>query len=276
MPNVTAGGADGRGRTRKPTDGVSEQVLAQREYYREYAAARRRGEKYSRPRKPANDCGPTEVRACNRCGLSGPAAETFYRDPRAGGGYSSQCRACRRSQNEASRQRRMARPASEIPVPDAKTCRGCEAIKPASEYDVSRSNLDGLNSRCKECRAPQKAAWQRDNWDHCYRKMMSWIQDNPERHRMLARTSASRRRAGGRPPHPILIYAKTLGECHICNLPVSPDEFHVDHVQPVAKGGDNQMVNLMPAHPTCNQKKSARHVDDLSPEFLESCIEGVI
>lgn len=51
------------------------------------------------------------------------------------------------------------------------------------------------------------------------------------------------------------VYAKTNGVCGICGLAVSFDEFAVDHIDPVSKGGPHLLWNLQPAHKACNSRK---------------------
>ena len=59
-------------------------------------------------------------------------------------------------------------------------------------------------------------------------------------------------------------------DCHICNKPISLDaprrsglpnwelSLHIDHVQPLSKGGDDTLENVRPAHAQCNMRKSAK------------------
>ena len=53
--------------------------------------------------------------------------------------------------------------------------------------------------------------------------------------------------------------------CHICGQPIDyalpstdPMSFVVDHVIPLAKGGDDTLDNKAAAHRTCNSTKAAR------------------
>jgi 5-methylcytosine-specific restriction endonuclease McrA len=47
------------------------------------------------------------------------------------------------------------------------------------------------------------------------------------------------------------------GRCGICGDPVDPTDFHVDHVIPLARGGEHSYANTQPAHPPCNLRKAA-------------------
>jgi 5-methylcytosine-specific restriction endonuclease McrA len=52
--------------------------------------------------------------------------------------------------------------------------------------------------------------------------------------------------------------------CHLCDLPVDPQAFHLDHVIPLAVEPIEAPWNAAVAHPTCNVRKHARLVP-LSP-----------
>lgn len=53
------------------------------------------------------------------------------------------------------------------------------------------------------------------------------------------------------------IYDRDNGICHLCKLPVPREAFDLDHVTPLAEGGDDTPKNLRVAHPSCNTKKGA-------------------
>jgi 5-methylcytosine-specific restriction endonuclease McrA len=47
------------------------------------------------------------------------------------------------------------------------------------------------------------------------------------------------------------------GKCAVCRSAL--DKYHVDHIMPLALGGDNTNENLQLLCPTCNLSKSAKH-----------------
>lgn len=56
-----------------------------------------------------------------------------------------------------------------------------------------------------------------------------------------------------------VIYARDGGICMKCGKEVSKDNFHVDHIVPVSKGGDEwDLENLELSCPECNLKKGAK------------------
>jgi 5-methylcytosine-specific restriction endonuclease McrA len=50
-------------------------------------------------------------------------------------------------------------------------------------------------------------------------------------------------------------YALQHGKCHWCDKPVG-DKYHIDHIIPLSKGGDNSARNICIACPFCNRSKS--------------------
>ena len=51
------------------------------------------------------------------------------------------------------------------------------------------------------------------------------------------------------------------GKCGICGKPFN--EFHIDHIIPLSRGGSNTIGNLQLTHSTCNLKKGSKSPEDL-------------
>ena len=74
------------------------------------------------------------------------------------------------------------------------------------------------------------------------------------------------------------IYCRGGGRCWYCGVALDPAAFDVDHVIPVAHGG-NGLDNLVPSCPPCNRGKGNRSVEvfrairqrkrDGAPLFIE-------
>lgn len=52
--------------------------------------------------------------------------------------------------------------------------------------------------------------------------------------------------------------------CQYCGHAAPEVVLHVDHIEPVAKGGDNEIINLITSCAGCNAGKSDRRLDDQS------------
>jgi 5-methylcytosine-specific restriction endonuclease McrA len=57
--------------------------------------------------------------------------------------------------------------------------------------------------------------------------------------------------------HPLVVLERDDGVCGICGEDVDPQNYHVDHIVPLAKGGEHSYRNTQAAHPACNMKKWA-------------------
>lgn len=57
---------------------------------------------------------------------------------------------------------------------------------------------------------------------------------------------------------PRIVYEMHGGMCGICKEFVPQDDFEVDHVIPLSKGGMHGYVNVQPSHPDCNRKKGVQ------------------
>lgn len=64
------------------------------------------------------------------------------------------------------------------------------------------------------------------------------------------------------------IYNRYKGRCAICGRFVPYDEFTIDHIIPLAKGGDNAMENLQCAHSWCNYVKRCDSMQELNRKLI--------
>jgi len=58
---------------------------------------------------------------------------------------------------------------------------------------------------------------------------------------------------------PSVVFARDKGVCGICRLPVARNQpWHVDHIEPLSKGGAHSYDNSQLAHARCNRSKQAK------------------
>lgn len=102
-------------------------------------------------------------------------------------------------------------------------------------------------------------------YSHAYRvsspeKIEAWRQTNGDKLRGQNRHRYALRRAGDghyTADDVKRIYAMQKGKCPHCGKKLG-DDYHVDHIQPVSKGGSNRASNIQLLCPPCNLKKAAR------------------
>lgn len=60
------------------------------------------------------------------------------------------------------------------------------------------------------------------------------------------------------------VWDKSNGRCWYCGVQTNPwKDFCIDHHHPSAKGGSDEIDNLVPCCRTCNSRKSARDIEYL-------------
>lgn len=96
--------------------------------------------------------------------------------------------------------------------------------------------------------------------------MADWRKANPEKDRENRRASQSRRRAGGKGASPTEMKAWAAQQqkiCHWCGARCE-ENYHVDHYEPLARGGRHEIANLVISCPPCNLRKSAKDPYDFA------------
>jgi hypothetical protein len=58
------------------------------------------------------------------------------------------------------------------------------------------------------------------------------------------------------------IWKKTGGKCCYCGSKLTRSGMTIDHLHPVAKGGRNDLANLVPACRSCNSSKGTKSVEE--------------
>lgn len=97
--------------------------------------------------------------------------------------------------------------------------------------------------------------------------VQAWRERNPGLARERSRLDRAKRRArvaGARVEKHIRVKWLHNWEsklCGICDLLIE-DDYHIDHIIPLTKGGAHTTTNLQLAHPFCNRSKSNKLASD--------------
>lgn len=220
------------------------------------------------------------TKRCCKCELHLPAV-LFCADKRATDGLQPRCRKCtnegrilaRQANPEKYRARESAyyaNNAAKILATNAKSrAKHIDTIRLRKKKDYLAVRDDpAFKQRKKEyndARKDEKRAYDREyrarREDELKAIHAAWREKNPEKVKTIQMSYVARRRsqiASGDPTK--LIHAWRIGAkkvCHWCSVKC-PDDYHVDHYEPLAKGGKHVVSNLVIACPKCNHTKNAR------------------
>lgn len=163
-------------------------------------------------------------------------------------------------------------------VDGKRICPACGESKPLSEW---------TRHRCKKCSAAATAAWRSRNptqpkvdeirpCDHCG----TWYASNGQRPRYCSTECVESNRTADKWRHAsvrrarlrsalverfgrVEIYERDGWTCGICGDPIDPTRKYpdllsasLDHIIPLARGGDHSRANAQAAHLTCNVRKA--------------------
>lgn len=134
-------------------------------------------------------------------------------------------------------------------------------------------------SRNWDIRNPQKKKeihdqWYKKNSQKHIKNVTDWQNDNIDKKRSYAIKTQNKRRAvkkmSSHEPYTLEeVLLKYGTSCHLCkkeidfNLPRSvgkagwENSFHIDHLIPISKGGNDTIENVRPSHALCNLRKGA-------------------
>ena len=112
--------------------------------------------------------------------------------------------------------------------------------------------------------AVQIKKWRLDNPEKIRASKRAAMDKNPELYRDIARRRDQARRARKvsafveQVSH-MTVWQRDNGVCGICKSPADPNNWHLDHIIPLAKEGQHAYVNVQVSHPRCNLTKGASY-----------------
>lgn len=125
------------------------------------------------------------------------------------------------------------KPPERLIGPLQKLCSACKQVRPSGWF--SRNGKGRLRSWCRECMRPKRSA------------------DAAKRRGAVGDTRTDATLLGR-------LYQRQLGLCTQCHISLGALRryWHVDHIRPIAKGGQHVEANLQLLHPRCNLRKAAK------------------
>lgn len=192
----------------------------------------------------------TDLRACTKCGSTqnGFHKNTQYRD-----GLHPYCKVCRRelankrleSESHEKKQQRKLKASLYRSKKETKE-RQAQYIK---EWRVKNRSKFLISARKADAkRAPGRSDYQRQ-WRAKNREVVAMHSRN---RRAIVKNSAGSHTAGDIQ----WLLNQQRYQCAVCKKNIRGC-YHVDHIEPLAKGGSNDKSNLQVLCPTCNNQKHA-------------------
>lgn len=186
-----------------------------------------------------------------------------------------------------------------------KICTSCKKEKSINEFFKSKREKDGIARDCKECNKKRAKEWAlknperrtairrknylnnkekyleiSTNWNksHSEKHVESnrkWRENNPEKYLALARKHDMIKKdrvinAGEIPTTEQIrnLIIQSRKHCFWCDKIVKDKDLNIDHLYPLAKGGTNNIDNLVVSCGLCNRKKHAKHPEQFLEEIL--------
>ena len=124
----------------------------------------------------------------------------------------------------------------------------------------------------KESRAVYSKEYRKNNKEALRLVKTKWIKENPERARAHSRVGKHKRRAriaevGGSFTREDIrnLYATQEAKCYYCSISIE-EEYHIDHMTPIVRGGSNDVSNLCLTDPECNMRKHTKTAEEFISE----------
>jgi HNH endonuclease len=152
---------------------------------------------------------------------------------------------------------------SDIAPAGQRTCKNCGQIKALDDFPAHSNSKNGVviwrghRVQCKECDIIRNAARFQRRKEVWQPRRTAWYLNNYEKS-AWTRTCTRARRLGATE---FLSFdewraLKSATVCHWCNFALHPSFTHVDHVRPLAWGGQHTRDNLVMSCANCNVRRA--------------------
>lgn len=234
-----------------------------------------------------SDLEMTDMKTCSKCGGEPKPASQFSKRASSRDGLNSRCKVCD-SAYQAARyaanpeKAKAAAAAWYAANPEKAKANGAkyraanpEKVKAgvakwiaANPEKRKATNTAWVSANTEKVKA-SSAKWRAANPEKKKAHNSKWSRANPEACRIYNRNRRARKReAGGKLSSGLSdkLFALQRGKCACGCLQPLGDDFHMDHVMPLALGGSNTDDNMQLLRSICNRQKHAKH----PVEFMQS------
>lgn len=218
------------------------------------------------------------LKRCHRCHQELPRNE-FCVDRRKADGLYIWCRECRiKDRQIRNAPRKAERTRREIAALNAlndgmKICRACAQPRPLEAFGRDSKTRDGLRAICKACRniriqlsptrgqqVERQRAYYRLNRERSMACSRAWRTANPDAYRECRARRRAQKIAGAlvEDVKRQVVWERDAGRCYLCGKKANPNDWHLEHIVPLSRGGEHSYRNVAVSHPACNYRKGTR------------------
>jgi 5-methylcytosine-specific restriction endonuclease McrA len=130
-------------------------------------------------------------------------------------------------------------------------CRKCHEEFPLTRDHFGSTPSGGFRRLCRQCVAADTKAY--DN-------------ASPERKRAAVKRASRRAQTSFSPAERTLVYQALIGQqngqCLYCHKPLIGDNYNIDHMEPIVRGGPHTLGNMCLSCVQCNKEKHNKTVDE--------------
>lgn len=134
----------------------------------------------------------------------------------------------------------------------------------AENPDKQKASADAWSAANKDRKKATTSAWIAANPEKVKATSAAWHAKNPNAKRIIDQNRRIRKRAlGGSLSRGLTsrLFNLQKGKCPCCKQPLG-DDYHVDHIMPLALGGAHVDSNIQLLRAVCNLQKNAKHPVD--------------
>ena len=188
------------------------------------------------------------IKTCTKCKVVKPFTE-FWKEKLGRYGLMSQCKLCRNAVN-----------AAYYAENSGKNRARSEEWRKSNPEKVRENRVSWRSANIEKVRA-DGAAYRARNQEKNKARCAKWYMENPEKKRIYDHNRRARKKNNGGKLSSDLtsrLYKLQRGKCPCCNLPLC-ENYHLDHIMPLALGGTNIDNNMQLLRQHCNNQKAAKH-----------------
>lgn len=155
-------------------------------------------------------------------------------------------------------------------------CRKCGSTDRYPSGPCRPCALDRASKRDIEKRREADRRYRHKDRDAYLKRVRQYRKNNQDKIRAQERNKEARRRkAPGRlsPDIEVRLFAEQMGICPCCKDMLG-DDYHVDHIMPLALGGTNTDDNVQLLRAECNLRKGAMHPDQWHQFLAQKSYRG--